>query len=55
MLCAGRKYPLLTKYLVNEAKCDINEQDENGQNSSFTMQSDLNQLRLLNFYSNMVH
>ena len=35
MLCAGRHYPLLAKYLVNEVKCNINEQDENGQTALY--------------------
>lgn len=35
MLCAGRQYPLIVKYLLDEAKCDINEQDENGQTALY--------------------
>jgi ankyrin repeat protein len=35
MLCAGRQYPLLVKYLVSEIQCDINEKDENGQTALY--------------------
>jgi ankyrin repeat protein len=35
MLSAGRQYPLIVKYLVNEVKCDINERDENDQTALY--------------------
>ncbi|CAF1476390.1 unnamed protein product [Adineta steineri] len=35
MLSAGRQFPLIVDYLVNEVKCNINEQDENGQTALY--------------------
>ncbi|CAF3296898.1 unnamed protein product [Rotaria sp. Silwood2] len=35
MLSAGRRYFIIVKYLVNELKCNINEQDENGQTALY--------------------
>lgn len=35
MLSAGRQYPLIVKCLIEEAKCDVNEQDENGQTALY--------------------
>lgn len=35
MLSAGRRYPSMVRYLVDEIKCDVNEQDENGQTALY--------------------
>lgn len=35
MLSAGRRYPGIVKYLVNELHANINEQDENGQTALY--------------------
>jgi ankyrin repeat protein len=35
MLCADRRHSLLVNYLVNEIKCNVNEQDENGQTALY--------------------
>ncbi|CAF2575341.1 unnamed protein product [Rotaria sp. Silwood2] len=35
MLSAGRQYPAIVNYLVNELKCNINERDENGQTALY--------------------
>ncbi|CAF4175783.1 unnamed protein product, partial [Rotaria sordida] len=35
MLSAGRRYPIIVNYLVNELKCNINERDENGQTALY--------------------
>ena len=35
MLSAGRQYPLIVKCLIEEAQCDVNEQDENGQTALY--------------------
>jgi len=35
MLCAGRRYFDLVKYLISELQCNINDQDENGQTALY--------------------
>jgi len=35
MLCAGRQYFLIVKYLINELKSNIDQQDENGQTALY--------------------
>ncbi|CAF1113190.1 unnamed protein product [Adineta steineri] len=35
MLCASRRHFNLVKYLINELKCNINNQDENGQTALY--------------------
>ncbi|CAF1595078.1 unnamed protein product [Adineta ricciae] len=35
MLSAGRRYPTMVKYLINELKVNVNDEDENGQTALY--------------------